>query len=371
MRKHCKFALSDLLSLTATEHHSLPNSSGLRVATGLTLRTLIAESRSPGEDILDNSITFKGGGSAKALQQIDSPGSTEESWVYVEFKPYEINRRRPRSGQETLRRACYLANLLRHAKATEAGFRTLRLRCLVQQTYPSPRLAFIFDLPTGLVPKPITLLEAIEDKDGNEIRPTLGERFKMARSLAETLFQFHSVGWLHKSIRSENILLFRDQLTHTIIYPHPYLVGFEFSRDVTDSSTVERDRLLERNIYRHPDRQGPPEDAPGNRFNILHDIYALGVVLLEVGLWRPVMGYEEWRDCRGADERKSMLEEHAEERLPHYMGRRYTNAVSACLKGEIADEIGGEPSNDVEREKVLLAFWEKVVGETESGIHLR
>jgi len=83
------------------------------------------------------------------------------------------------------------------------------------------------------------------------------------------------------------------------------------------------------------------------------------------------MGYKEWGDCWGADERKSMLEEHAEERLPHYMGRGYTNAVSACLKGEIADEIGGEPSNDIEREKVLLAFWEKVVGETEAGIHLR
>jgi hypothetical protein len=337
------------------------------VATGLTLRTLIAESSSPGEDILDNSITFKGGDSDKALQQIDSPGSTKENWVYVEFKPYEINPRRPRSSQETLTRAHCLANLLRHAKAPEAGFHTLRLRCLVQQTRPSPRLAFIFDLPPGLAPEPITLLEAIEDKDGTERRPTLGERFKMARSLAETLFQFHSVGWLHKSIRSENVLLFRDQQTQTIIYPHPYLVGFEFSRDVTDSSTVERDGLLERNIYRHPDRQGPPEDAPGNRFSVLHDIYALGVVLLEVGLWRPVMGYEEWRDCGGADERKRMLEEHAVERLPHYMGTGYTDAVLACLKGEIADEVRGEPSNDVEREKVLLAFWEKVVGGTEAG----
>lgn len=140
---------------------------------------------------------------------------------------------------------------------------------------------------------------------------------------------------------------------------------------MTDSSTVERDGLLERNIYRHPDRQGPPEDAPGNRFSVLHDIYALGVVLLEVGLWRPVMGYEEWRDCGSADERKSMLEEHAAERLPHYMGRGYTDAVSACLKGEIADEVAREPSNDVEREKVLLAFWDKVVGGIEAGVHLK
>ncbi|OCL02570.1 hypothetical protein AOQ84DRAFT_357323 [Glonium stellatum] len=321
--------------------------------------------------MFDNGLALKGGGSGKGLYRIYDPGSARESWVYVEFKPYEISRRRPRSSQETMKRARCLANLLRHAKAAEAGFHTLPFRCIIQQAHPSPRLAFIFDLPSELGPDLMTLSEAIEGKYDNEIRPTLGERFKMARSLAETLFQFHSVGWLHKSIRSENILLFRDPKTQALTYSYPYLVGFEFSRDVTDSSTVEHDGLLERNIYRHPDRQGPPEDAPGNRFNVLHDIYALGVVLLEIGLWKPVVGYEEWRDFRDADERKSMLEEHAGERLPHYMGRVYTDAVSACLKGEVADEIKEEPSNDVEREKVLLAFWERVVGGTEIGVHLR
>ncbi|KAF4540152.1 Het-s domain protein [Lasiodiplodia theobromae] len=41
------------------------------------------------------------------------------------------------------------------------------------------------------------------------------------------------------------------------------------------------DNDLERNLYRHPDRQGRPKTS----FSKLHDIYALGVVLLEIGLW--------------------------------------------------------------------------------------
>jgi hypothetical protein len=71
-------------------------------------------------------------------------------------------------------------------------------------------------------------------------------------------------------------------------YDNPFVVGFEFSREESDRSTTEQDDKLERNIYRHPDRQGPPEA----RFNMLHDIYSLGVVLLEIGLSRPAKNFE-------------------------------------------------------------------------------
>lgn len=37
-------------------------------------------------------------------------------------------------------------------------------------------------------------------------------------------------------------------------------------------------------IYRHPKRQGLQLDE---RYNMKHDIYSLGVCLLEIGLWEP------------------------------------------------------------------------------------
>jgi hypothetical protein len=38
----------------------------------------------------------------------------------------------------------------------------------------------------------------------------------------------------------------------------------------------------EPNFYRHPVRQGYPKSP----FKVQHDIYAPGVVLLEIGLWK-------------------------------------------------------------------------------------
>jgi serine/threonine protein kinase len=250
----------------------------------------------------------------------------------------------------------------------------------VHQKRPLTRFAFVFDLPSDVEPKPTTLLQAIENDDPS-VRPTLGQRFRIARSLAETLFQFHSVGWLHKSIRSENILLFPhpqnpndDHNRQQIDYSRPYLMGFEFSRDILDRSNTEQDGLLKRNLYRHPDRQGSPSDEkdPDRPFTLLHDIYALGVVLLEVGLWRATMGYENWDTATPADEIQHSLEEHAKQRLPHYMGQAYTDLVVACLQGSFGDEdqVGGA-LNDIEREKIQLAFYRALVAGIESGLTLK
>jgi len=361
------------------------NLTELHVSTGLTLRKLVLESHSDSADILQNELTFLEASSSNGIQKVavrsadDGNGTTEEL-VYVEYKTYELPARRS-NDKLTVQRACDLARLLRHPDASNAGFQTLQLRCLVQQKRPSTRFAFVFRLPTGVDPTPITLLQAIEN-DNPLTRPTLGQRFRIARSLAETLFQFHSVGWLHKSIRSENVFLFScpkenssdpDNNEH-IDYTHPYLVGFEFSRDILDRSNTEQDGLPQRNIYRHPDRQGLPTDEkdPDRPFTLLHDIYALGVVLLEVGLWRAAMGYEKWDPATPADEIRRALEEHAKQRLPHYMGQDYTDMVVACLQGSF--EGGGRAGgflSDLEREKIQLAYYRAIIAGNESGLSLK
>ena len=353
------------------------------MSTGLTLKKLILQNTGDNKDILKNALTFLEYDSASKIQKVLVPAAdggndgirndhSEEKLVYVEYKTYELPARRP-NDQITVERACKLARLLQHTNASEAGFHTLRLRCLVQQKRQSGTcFAVVFDLPDGVDPTPTTLLQAI--KTDSTMRPTLGQRFRIAHSLAQTLFQFHSVGWLHKSIRSENVLLFPSpKENRQIDYCHPYLVGFEFSRDVLDRSNTEQDGVLEHNIYRHPDRQGSPSDEkdPDLPFTIIYDIYSMGVILLEVGLWRAAIGYEDWHPLTPANEIQQSLEAHAKDRLPHYMGQAYTDLVVACLQGSFAG--GGRTGlalSDIEREGMLLAYHEAVVTGIENGLSL-
>lgn len=94
---------------------------------------------------------------------------------------------------------------------------------------------------------------------------------------------------VHKSFRSENILFFPRKETQgyseclvpgtKLDLSEPWILGFEFSRPETYFSSGHSDLCLSRDVYRHPDRQKHPTKV----FTKIHDIYALGVVLLEIG----------------------------------------------------------------------------------------
>lgn len=94
---------------------------------------------------------------------------------------------------------------------------------------------------------------------------------------------------VHESFRSENVLFFPQKASHggrgrlapgtQLDLSEPWILGFEFSRPETYFSDGRGDMCLSRDVYRHPDRQKHPSKV----FNKIHDIYALGVVLLEIG----------------------------------------------------------------------------------------
>jgi hypothetical protein len=58
-------------------------------------------------------------------------------------------------------------------------------------------------------------------------------------------------------------------------------MGFDFAGKEDETSARVGDDDWYRNIYRHPQRQGVHPEVD---FNILHDIYSLGVVLLEIAV---------------------------------------------------------------------------------------
>ena len=118
----------------------------------------------------------------------------------------------------------------------------------------------------------------------------LNHRLRFCCDLAQAVLYVHLVGWVHKSIRPDNILVFQEQgeseLPPRRRFPYAlassYLTGFEYARNAKALSDRKSDAEWRVNIYRHPKRQFLEQNA---EYTMAHDVYSLGVVLLELGLW--------------------------------------------------------------------------------------
>ncbi|KAK4199631.1 hypothetical protein QBC40DRAFT_340368 [Triangularia verruculosa] len=228
-----------------------------------------------------------------------------------------------------------LANLLH--QPTEVTFRTPHCNGWITQMQYN-RVAFMFSIPEGVEPTPFTLLQLLSSKDLPS--PSLSDRLQLALSLARCISQLQLVKWVHESFRSENIMFFprhsiQDE-THSpedrIALSQPWVFGFEFSRPDPFFSDGRPDMCLSRDIYRHPERQ----QNPTHQFSKIHDIYALGVVLLEIGLWQPALSLEKSGFSRVKDPRaiQKYLVKQAERRLASRAGERYKDVVLKCLQGD-------------------------------------
>ncbi|KAL0767360.1 hypothetical protein CaCOL14_010210 [Colletotrichum acutatum] len=141
------------------------------------------------------------------------------------------------------------------------------------------------------------------------------------------------------SIRSENILLLPKDAGMSTTLESARLIGFEYSRQDSDFSDQFGESELKRNIYRHPERWGQPT----KRFGKIHDIYALGVVLLEVGLWsradqidKGTLVAPEMEDKPKTTAQTRLLK-HAHQRLAFFAGETFRDITVGCLSGKIGD----------------------------------
>ncbi|VUC22949.1 unnamed protein product [Clonostachys rosea] len=117
--------------------------------------------------------------------------------------------------------------------------------------------------------------------------PSLSRRVALSLTLATSLGKFHDVGWLHKGLRSQNILLFSASLK-TADLSQPYITGFELSRPSEMSELTDKARFKpEVDMYRHPLVQGG-ENA--GAYGKSYDLYSLGIIFLEIAYWLPVEG---------------------------------------------------------------------------------
>ena len=223
---------------------------------------------------------------------------------------------------------------------------------------------FILDIPQSLI-EPITLRALLH----HQTRCSLNQRFQLAKNLARSVMFVHTTGFVHKGIRPESILVFADAQDPTS-YTHSFLIGFERSRRAEAPTDYAGDLEWERNLYRHPVRQG---EWPEELFIMQHDIYSLGVCLLELGLWESFVQTREetniaWPELgvssalqdkdqrRGAFLLKNHLVAIARDKLPALVGLRYTAVTVACLccLDEDEDNVFGGQLDRVDQDGIIV-----------------
>ncbi|KAK4171417.1 hypothetical protein QBC36DRAFT_382580 [Triangularia setosa] len=124
-----------------------------------------------------------------------------------------------------------------------------------------------------------------------EQRPVcLSSVIKLAKQLVRSVSFVHTCDLVHKNISPENIIIFPTELGYQrpLELGKAFLVGFSQLRSINLETNRLGDTAWHRNLYRHPARQGL---CILERYVMQHDIYSLGVCLLEIGLWRSLVWY--------------------------------------------------------------------------------
>ncbi|KAM5353430.1 hypothetical protein ACJ41O_000080 [Fusarium nematophilum] len=264
--------------------------------------------------------------------------------VLLEYKPFVADEdgEPPQASHERIKQ---LAKILNESKPER--YRTLQ--CSVYYCFEE-HFVLAFPISSSLNPRYTTLAEILDRYKGQP--PSLDDRFVLARKLCAAVAQLHTIGWVHKSIRSDNILFFNAPASDLLSIPSSssrqatatpdpdlfqslYLSGWEYSRPETGLSSVRSgSEDIEENIYRHPDQWG----LPTVRFNRSHDVHSLGVILLEISRWKRAVTFHpsRFRNCElGSVVRDYFVQEAASTKTSGSMGRRYQEIVLKCLQGTL------------------------------------
>jgi serine/threonine protein kinase len=198
----------------------------------------------------------------------------------------------------------------------------------------------------------------------NDLRtPDLGDRFRLAHTIAVALWSLHSLDWLHKSVSSSNILFFPSAFSASATQPtavaasipdlsSPYILGFDASRlDEMGELSVASKNPAAADLHRHP---ASLNGMSRKQYCKSFDIYSLGLVLVEIGLWKVLQTYH--RPHYTAERfRDRVVVQNLVPNLGSKTGRLYREVVERCLFAR--EELDGQEAGH------LLEY---VVGSLES-----
>lgn len=268
-----------------------------------------------------------------------APSMSEPGRVLVEKIKYEEHWV-GKVGDELFSRIGAIAELLRFVSRSDNGMRVLSpigyfhdvKNCAFALAFRIPPHANSSEDETTEV---LTLREYMEETQRpNLSRPSLAERLTLARRIISALVRIHKASWLHKNISAFTIIFPRPKhldRSPTRI-PVPFIIGFNHSRpNDPNSFSNETEYSLDVTDYRHPEYlQG------GNRvrYQIKFDYFSLGLVLLEIGLWRPLDRLTKGKQGIKPEALANFILEECVPQLDFYVGVSYRDMVNRCLTGE-------------------------------------
>jgi hypothetical protein len=291
----------------------------------------------------------------RSLGSYDNPAGEKGQSIVIEWVPYDRDDVEARF--QHMRRIDDLARMVHSASDRHPDLHTIDCLGYTDDTAVS-RYGIVYASPAASFS---TLSSLITSNDHRT--PDLGDRFRLAHTLAVALWSFHSLDWLHKSVCSHNILFFPSAISASATKPTasaalvpdisaPFLLGFDASRpdQLVEMSVVSRNPSS-LDLHRHPSSLEGIDRRP---YCKAFDIYSLGLVLLEIGLWKVLQAY--YKPHYSAQRfRDRVVLNLLVPGLGSKTGGLYRQVVEMCLGAE--EEMGG-----IECHKLM----EEVVGLLES-----
>ena len=295
-------------------------------------------------------------GSAVGLARLQVKNAESKTKVLVEYKAKDPNALIHKESVEDP--VVQLASLL--SLSGKHDLRTLSLKGYIDQT-EKKRYAFIFAFPDQVHRSMPTSLHSIISTSTVTAQLSLPDRFRMAQTITKTLAAFHSAKWVHKSIRSHSIILF-SKLENEKYHNGQNRPTWPIS-NTPATTRARRPASPIDDLENLPLLPPGPQPRPSRTSRASTNIYALGIVLLEIGLWHTASSIHNQYRTRMTEAAKAqpltstqikkLFVDAAQNRLSHHMGPAYTEAVLACLRDDLVE--------DVEEADFPLIFRDKVV----------
>ncbi|KAH7395934.1 prion-inhibition and propagation-domain-containing protein [Cadophora sp. MPI-SDFR-AT-0126] len=276
---------------------------------------------------------------------IYQPRNGEARDVLVELRKFDSGLT-PFTRDATIKRATSLAHILSSPTHKDPTSTVRKLNC-AGYFVTDEQVGYVFDLPEGVntSKSPRSLLSLLYDHEvGEEERedldkPSLEERFALGKALCKCIYYLHVSELVHKSIRSDNILFFQGEgdRSDKLRLDEPYVTGFDHSRpDGPDDPTMTKTTSSpDERRYRHPEFQ----TSTSRRSTKIHDLYSLGLVLLEIAHWANLKSLVEGRT---GEEMVSFIKDINGPlgELDHLMGSRYRELVERCIRSRFRVDVG-------------------------------
>ncbi|KAF5699328.1 hypothetical protein FMUND_14820 [Fusarium mundagurra] len=236
--------------------------------------------------------------------------------------------------------------------------------CVGYIRYTHTQFGIVYSLPDSADPsrEPISLYSLLPTTSRRKLEefgmtkrisrnslPTLEERYRLAHALADSVLSLLSVSWVHKSLCSWNILVFRSRTSQGAInFSRPLIVGFGVSRRERPGETTidTRDPDSPLRLWQHPDLRG----STHARFQPKYDIYSLGLILFEIAMWQDLPSFD------GHGDLQTYVLNHSNV-VAHRMGSTYRDAMMACLDDDFRWDEASVPGG----ETLALVFANEVV----------